>query len=251
MLVKHLYSIFAERWYRGGSIWFYSDPHFGDPEMVEIRKNYISDDEQVRRINSKVGKNDTLIILGDVGDVEYVKKLRGYKVLITGNHDKGATTYLRQKRIVPSSDVCPHCGGAIVCDRVASPNMGPNCRWCEQCGTVVLDTVEEDNHLFDEVYEGPLMISDRIILTHEPIVLSPQYMFNIHGHDHAHWYTGCRHLNCCAEHINYTPVSLKEIINNGALKDVESIHRHTIDEAIVRKLLRKARNHEQNPKRNF
>ena len=185
---KHLYDSFA-RWYRGGTIWFYSDPHFNDPEMEHIRKDYISDVEQVKRINSRVGRNDTLIILGDVGDVEWVHKLRGYKVLIMGNHDAGATKY---KKI-------------------------------------------ENNGLFDEVYEGVLTISPKIILSHEPIPNLPEWLFNIHGHDHSNWFTGSRHLNVCAEHINYTPVSITSIIKDGLLKDIEDIHRITIDNAIARK----------------
>ena len=65
-------------------------------------KNWISVDEQVDRINKLVHKNDTLVILGDVGDVEYVRQLRAkYKILIMGNHDAGSTNYKREiiKRI--------------------------------------------------------------------------------------------------------------------------------------------------------
>ena len=99
-MLHYLYDSFANRWLaRGGSVWFYSDPHFNDPEMPAIRKNYISDDEQVKRINSKIGKNDTLIILGDIGDTKFIQYLRGYKVLIMGNHDGGATNYQRRTTI--------------------------------------------------------------------------------------------------------------------------------------------------------
>ena len=77
-MIKGLYNSFAERWYRGGSVWFYSDPHFGDEEMKHLRKNYISDDEQVKRINSKLGKNDTIIFLGDIGDTSFMKKIKGF-----------------------------------------------------------------------------------------------------------------------------------------------------------------------------
>ena len=78
------------------TIWIYSDPHFGDEEMIYIRKNYVSDNEQVRRINSKVGKKDIIIFLGDIGDAEYIKHIRGYKILVLGNHDKHKTNYQRQ-----------------------------------------------------------------------------------------------------------------------------------------------------------
>lgn len=88
--------------------------------------------------------------------------------------------------------------------------------------------------LFDEVYEGPLFISPKLLLSHEPI--NYPYALNIHGHDHSRWTeTNLLKLNLCAELINYTPVSLKEIVKSGKLKDIPDIHRATIDEAIKRK----------------
>lgn len=199
-MYKHLYDSF-KHWYRGGSIYFYSDPHFGDAELQQKRKNNISDDEQVKRINSKVGKKDTIIFLGDIGDVEFIKKIRGYKVLIMGNHDKGASNYKR---------------GMIVVDS---------------------EVKEIDNKLFDEVYEGALMISDKILLSHEPVDF--KYALNIHGHDHggSHYknLSGKNQLNMCAEHIDYTPVSLKTIVEYGLLKNIDNIHRDSIDNAIKRK----------------
>ncbi|MBQ6627858.1 MAG: metallophosphoesterase [Methanobrevibacter sp.] len=82
-----------EHWYHGGTIWVISDTHFDDPDCKLMDVNWVSPEEQVKLINSKVGKNDTLIHLGDVGNKEWVKKLKGYKVLIRGNHDSGSTTY--------------------------------------------------------------------------------------------------------------------------------------------------------------
>ena len=179
---KSLYDIFSH-WYRGGNIWLYSDPHFGDEEMQYIRKDYIGDDEQVTRINKKVGKLDTIIFLGDIGDTECIKKIRGYKVLIMGNHDKGATTY---------------------------------------------------KNVFDEVYEGPLMINDKIMLSHEPLSLPPCF-FNIHGHDHSGQTILPNHLNVCAEWIYYTPISLISLLKMGAFSKVDNVHRITIDKATEKK----------------
>ena len=86
----------------GQTMWIYSDPHFSDEDLEYGIKNRPSDEEQIRRINAKAGRKDTLIILGDVGNIECVRKLRaGHKVLICGNHDLGATRYKREvvKRI--------------------------------------------------------------------------------------------------------------------------------------------------------
>ena len=91
-MIQGLYDIFAH-WHVQGTVWLYSDPHFGDKELAAGVVNRPSDEEQVKMINSKVGKKDTLIILGDVGDIEFAKKLKGYKILIAGNHDAGLTNY--------------------------------------------------------------------------------------------------------------------------------------------------------------
>lgn len=202
-MYKGLYDVF-KHWYHGGSVWFYSDPHFSDEEMKYLRKNYIGDEEQVKRINSVLGKNDTIVILGDVGNIEWVRKIRGYKVLVMGNHDKGAQNYIKH-------------GGYIRINKD---------------GSKVWD--EGSNRLFDEVYEGPVIISDKIILSHEPI--DYPYALNIHGHDHSHWDRLDRmHLNMCAEWRDYRPVCLKSIINSGILKNIPNIHRETINKATEKK----------------
>lgn len=173
-------------WYFNNSpnmnnIWFYSDPHFNDTEMKYLRKNYIGDDEQVKRINSKVGKHDTIVFLGDIGDRSFIPKIKGgKKVLVKGNHDTGTSNY---------------------------------------------------TGLFQEIYEGVVAIHPKIILSHEPIDVP--FALNVHGHDHSYWKEpDGLHLNLCAELIDYTPVSINEIITSGRLRNIPSIHRITIDNAI-------------------
>ena len=90
-MIPGLYDIFNH--WCNQTVWLYSDPHFGDKELAAGVVNRPSDEEQVKMINSKVGKKDTLIILGDVGDIEFARKLKGYKILIAGNHDAGLTNY--------------------------------------------------------------------------------------------------------------------------------------------------------------
>lgn len=223
---KGLYESFAERWHRGGSVWLYSDPHFNDDETKAIRKDYIGDDEQVKRINSKVGKKDTIIFLGDIGDVSFIQKIRGYKVLIMGNHDSGASNYKRVATV----------NGPFVYNTFHSaPYTDVWKKHFEEHPEYKKMFNIEDNHLFDEIYEGALMVGPKLVLSHEPINNLPRWLFNIHGHDHSNWFTGPRHLNVCAEYINYTPISLSSLIKDGMLKDVEDIHRITIDNAIDRK----------------
>ena len=171
-----------EHWKKYNNIWLYSDPHFNDEDQVFLRPDYIGDDAQVKKINEKVGKKDIIIILGDIGNRDYIKSIRGYKVLIKGNHDTGASTY---------------------------------------------------NSLFDEVYDGPVFISPKILLTHEPVAFP--YGLNIHGHDHNNSsFRDDKHINICAELINYSPISLLDIIKSGVLNKIDDIHRATINKASVK-----------------
>ena len=229
-MYKNLYDNFAH-WFHDdrGTVYFYSDPHFNDPEMVHLRKNYIGDEEQVKRINSKIGKYDTIVFLGDIGDVEWIRKIRGYKVLVMGNHDKGVSNY-RRKKIKTWVSKIGRTKQEII-NEMKTPGFTVDVQ-----DTAVIDywRVEEDNHLFDEVYEGALMIAPNIILSHEPVEFP--YAKNIAGHDHAHKYNGT--INVCAEHIDYTPVPLKWLVEQGMLK-APDIHRETIDKAIERKAKRK------------
>lgn len=91
-MIQGIYDCF-KHWHERGTVWIISDPHFDDPNTKHLEPNRPSDDELVRRINAKVGRADTLIILGDCGKLEYIKKLRGYKILIAGNHDQGLTAH--------------------------------------------------------------------------------------------------------------------------------------------------------------
>lgn len=91
-MIAGLYPIF-EHWHSKGTVWIISDPHFADTEQQNLEPNRPTDEELVKKINSKVGKCDTLIILGDCGDPSFVKLLKGYKILVAGNHDQGLEKY--------------------------------------------------------------------------------------------------------------------------------------------------------------
>jgi calcineurin-like phosphoesterase family protein len=93
MALSGVYDMFNEAWKEYQTIYIISDTHFGEDDLKRAFPNRPSDDELVRRINAKVGKKDLLIHLGDVGDLEYMKKIRGHKILIAGNHDCGMEKY--------------------------------------------------------------------------------------------------------------------------------------------------------------
>lgn len=116
-----------------------------------------------------------------------LKKIKGYKILIRGNHDVGRTNY-------------------------------------------------EDT--FNEIYEGPLMIAEKFILSHEPLDIP--WAFNFHGHDHVGTYRR-NHMNCCADVVGYLPVNLNQVMKSGPASKIISVHRITIDDAIQRKKNRKVK----------
>ena len=92
MALPGLYDCF-QHWGEKNAVWVISDTHFGDKDIKKAFPNRPSDEELIKNINQKVGKTGTLLLLGDVGDIECAKQLKGYKVLICGNHDAGATNY--------------------------------------------------------------------------------------------------------------------------------------------------------------
>ena len=183
MILSGVYKTFMSRWGEFQTAWIISDLHFNEDDLKRAFPNRPSDDELVRRINAKCGRKDILFVLGDCGDLEYVKKLRGYKVLIAGNHDTGITKY---------------------------------------------------EEVFDEVYEGALIIGEKLILSHEPINIP--WLFDFHGHNHfgkAH--PDKMHMNVCADVLGYVPAHLNSLLNGGIASKVYTIHRECIDNATERK----------------
>ena len=112
-----------------------------------------------------------------------MKKIKGHKVLLMGNHDTGVSKY---------------------------------------------------KEVFDEVYEGPLMIGEKILLSHEPI-MGLDWCLNIHGHDHSNSIKDEYHLNLAANVCGFTPISLGEYVKTHGLSKIKSLHRDTIDRATDKK----------------
>lgn len=233
MAIQGLYKIF-DHWHSEGTLFIFSDPHFGDSDLEMGIYNRPSAAEITQRINAKCGRKDTLICLGDVGDVEYVKLLRAKrKILICGNHDAGRTNYERQvitrkfpkelfqkeEALLEMQRVYPGCS-YIISEEYDLEN--DNYVWA----------VKADNGLFDEVYEGPLMIAGKLILSHEPVDMP--WAYNIHGHDHQ-GHKRKNHTNVCVDVTGYQPINMNQWMKSGAMAHIETIHRDTIDKATVRK----------------
>ena len=189
-MIAGLYDKF-KHWSEKGSIYIISDTHFDDADCQLMDKNWISPKEHIEILKKYAHKNDTLIILGDIGNPTYLKNIKSYKVLIKGNHDTGSSNY---------------------------------------------------TEYFDEIYEGPLFISEKILLSHEPIN-GLDFCLNIHGHNHnGKIQEDIYHLNVASNVCNYIPISLSIIIKQGYLANIQTIHREIIDKATDNK---KRNKHEQ------
>ena len=249
-MLPQLYKKFQD-WSAKGSVWVYSDPHFGDSDCKIMDPNWITPEEQLKKINDKVKKDDTLILLGDIGNLEYIKRIKaGYKILISGNHDVGLTNY--KKTITHEiKEIFAECVDEEKYKiDVAIERKSFHKYLYEKYPYAKINIQERyefhspfhffdatiDNNLFNEVYGGPLFISDKILLSHEPIDIP--FGLNIHGHVHD----GLGGLskdnskyNVCSNCINYEPQNLSEIIKSGCLKNRDTIHRLTIDKATKKK----------------
>jgi calcineurin-like phosphoesterase family protein len=234
MALPGIYDMFAQKW-DGQTVWIYSDPHFSDMDLECGIKDRPSDDEQIRRINAKCGRKDTLIILGDVGNIDCVRRLRAArKVLIMGNHDAGRTNYERVTKILTfdktqcskeqlkNALTLKYPGWKIDISEEHNDFHSPFDYWA----------VKLDNCLFDEVYEGALIVGEKLILSHESVDIP--WLYNIHGHDHA-GKKRPNHMNVCSDVIGYEPINFNQFLKAGHMSKIQTIHRETIDKATDRK----------------
>ena len=244
-MLPQLYESF-QRWSDSGTVWLYSDPHFDDADCKAISTEWPSPEEQIAKINKKVHKGDTLIILGDIGNPEYIKRIKaGYKILIAGNHDLGLTNYKKTITHEMREIFAKYIDEEQYKKDVAVERKSFHTYLYEKYPYEKIYIQERyefyspfkffdatiDNNLFDEVYGGPLFIGEKILLSHEPIDIP--FGLCIHGHCHSAkgLYDGENKFNVCSNTIGFEPQNLSEIIKAGFLKRVETIHRLTIDKA--------------------
>lgn len=180
-MIEGLYKCF-EHWGQRGGVWVISDTHFGEDDLKAAFSMRPDDETLLKNINSKVGKAGVLIHLGDVGDLDYARRLKGYKILIMGNHDQSATKF---------------------------------------------------EGIFDEIYQGPVMVGERLLLSHEPVDID--WAFCLHGHTHNLCTRRPNHLCVCVDVTGYAPINFNEFMKSGLLKEATPLHRSTIDKATIRK----------------
>lgn len=232
-MIDTLYEPF-KHWSEGGSIYIISDTHFGDPDCKLMNHDWPDPEDAADMISAVVKKDDTLIILGDVGELEFVRYLNvGRKILITGNHDAGVSKY---QRVVHVDEFDPKKNDLPEIYRDMLRRFPDSFIDVERCKGMYYDYWQAvaDNALFDEVYTGPLVIAEKIILSHEPIELP--FFVNIHGHVHNGQMRyknayGCNCLNVASDVCGFKPINLGKEIKKGLLAGTPSIHRVAIDKA--------------------
>lgn len=169
-------------------LYFISDFHFGHKNIITYcNRPFANSDEMdktlIHNFLHKVPEGETCYILGDIFNPILLGAFQNrHLVIILGNHDR----------------------------RKKSEEAIYNA-----ISTFYLDC---------EVYKVPILIKKFIWLSHEPLeCMVPESPYlNIHGHVHndknfdnsKKWYDGGRRFNVSCEMINYTPISLEEIVDN-------------------------------------
>lgn len=94
------------RQYPADKIWFTSDLHIGHKAVIPMSQRPYSEmtemiEDMISKWNTKVKKDDTVFILGDLAYksskkqiTNFLSRLNGIKVLIRGNHDSRTRTPL-------------------------------------------------------------------------------------------------------------------------------------------------------------
>ena len=237
MNLPGVYPIFNKIWKDCQTCYIISDTHFNDPDLIHVYTDRPTAEQQVKLINSKVGKMDALIHLGDVGNVNYIRQLKGaIKILICGNHDVGISNYQKHiwtkkfdKREYQKHEaldemkrIYPDCSYTITDGFNFSSCLG---YW----------EIYADNCLFDLVFTGPVLIGEKLILSHEPVE-GLDWCMNVHGHTHdRNIVNDTYHFNVCADVIDYTPINFNKWMKDGHFAKIQSLHRQTIDEATDRR----------------
>ncbi len=86
------------------NIWFMSDLHLGHRNILKYRPEFSSieehDDTIIDNCNSVMHKRDILWLLGDIcftsESLELLKRIRGTKKIIAGNHDINAQLFTQE-----------------------------------------------------------------------------------------------------------------------------------------------------------
>ena len=157
--------------------WIWSDLHLSDPwVLLGWGRPFRSIEEMNRHLlrnwRRRVGADDTIICLGDVGHPDAwrddglvldMAECPGERLLVLGNHDRDVAGLRRAG-------------------------------FHKTCRTALCATTPP------------------LVLTHVPLLKIPSGAVNVHGHLHRAAGPTDRHVNVSVEHTNYAPVGLTYVL---------------------------------------
>lgn len=208
--------------------WFTADPHFGHARIIELCDRPFSSVDYMNKailegINSRVGTDERLVILGDVvlGNFEANRwLLAGIKaaqvVLVPGNHDRWSLAYHHKgseedvvgKRLdfAERYAVAPHV--VLVEDRTPSMFLFDEVTGEPSSGHPL------DKALFSHYpYDGDSHDEDRYaVLRPTRRGIGPPLPL-VHGHVHGKWRVNGRMFNVGVDVNDFAPVSEDEIVS--------------------------------------
>lgn len=203
------------------NIWFISDTHFGSESIKS--KCYRPDNWQnllLDNIHKKLGPDDTLIHLGDIGTLRFSSYEPFFreincknKTLVLGNHD----TCL--------SDIDKEFEFDCIYPRESKPFLIEK---FDSLGIKVAIRLSHEPMIFDEEIKKRVK-DDDLIEDPIPIVL------NIHGHLHnlAKIESVFPHFNVSVEETNYDIISLSEIMEKKK-KDIITYYNKLLDLGLIK-----------------
>lgn len=159
---------------------FLSDPHFGHKNIITFK----DDDGNLIRPFSTIEEMDELIIKNWNNVVRNVDRI--------------------------------YCLGDIVMNRRALPIIKRlNGKICLIKGNHDIFKLKDYLPYFDDIRAYKMYPKHGIVFSHIPVhprQLQGIWKANCHGHLHKNLIDDKRYINLCCEHINYTPVSLDQVI---------------------------------------
>ncbi len=161
------------------STFFISDTHIGQMTGYKLDRTPFDsfeeyDSEIIARWNKTVSDDDTVYHLGDFGDYEQVKKLKGKIILVCGNYEKG--------------------------------DMGRNfAKFREKLISLGFSDVIKDGMFLKEKIGN-----SEVYLTHKPTDCKKGCM-NLYGHVHNLKPLKKNGFNVCVTYHDFTPVSLLDV----------------------------------------
>ena len=204
------------------NIWVISDLFLNSKISSLVDENWVDVDKQIEIINKKISDRDLLIVIGDPGDIKYIKEINCSKILITDSRKLCKKLYLNKKysRYLSFDEEIEYIRAENK-EYVLNELLALKPQYYNVKVDTINSRVDYDCGMFDEIYDGPLMIRPHIVLSHRPVKISRG--LNVHGDsfydgeskrvkDNLVWF------NVTCNVLNFEPVNLEKIYYSLSIK---------------------------------